>query len=132
MEYSRKVPVGGAAENAAASSEFKVMDFGSVFLIPQSKGKGGDATSVASTVSGQEAGFNVAELLVSHGLASVVPHREFEERSNYYDALLVAEAKAKASKKGVHGDKSPSNHIQDLTIVSNWSYVLSLVLTSCT
>ncbi|KAL2939573.1 Ribonuclease TUDOR 1 [Bienertia sinuspersici] len=112
MEYSRKVPLGGVVENAAASSDFRVMDFGSVFLVPQSKSKGSDATSAAS---GQEAGFNVAELLVSRGFATVVPHREFEERSNHYDALLVAESKAKASRKGVHGDKSPSNHIQDLT-----------------
>ncbi|XP_021721217.1 ribonuclease TUDOR 2-like [Chenopodium quinoa] len=118
MEYSRKVPVGGGAENAAPSSEFRVMDFGSVFLPAQSKGKGGDATSASSTVVGQENGYNVAELLVGRGLATVVPHRDFEERSNYYDALLVAEVKAKANRKGVHGEESPTNHIQDLTTAS--------------
>lgn len=118
MEYSRKVPLGGVTENAATSTEFRVMDFGTAFLIAQSKGQGGDATSVPSAGS-QEVGYNVAELLVSRGLANVVPHRDFEERSNYYDALLAAEAKARASKKGIHGGSSPSNHIQDLTTVSN-------------
>ncbi|KMT07827.1 hypothetical protein BVRB_6g146390 [Beta vulgaris subsp. vulgaris] len=117
MEYSRKVPLGGVTENAATSTEFRVMDFGTAFLIAQSKGQGGDATSVPSAGS-QEVGYNVAELLVSRGLANVVPHRDFEERSNYYDALLAAEAKARASKKGIHGGSSPSNHIQDLTTAS--------------
>ncbi|KNA18582.1 hypothetical protein SOVF_069380 [Spinacia oleracea] len=118
MEYSRKVPLGGATENAAAPSDFRVMDFGSVFLPAQSKGKGGDVTSVPSTAVAQEAGHNIAELLVSRGLATVVSHRDFEERSNYYDALLAAEAKARANKKGTHGAASPSNHIQDLTTAS--------------
>lgn len=119
MEYSRKVPLGGGSEIGAAATDYRVMDFGSVFLLSQSKGKGGgDATSVPSTAGGQEVGYNVAELLVSRGYAKVVSHRDFEERSNYYDALLVAEAKAKANKKGVHGGESPSNHIQDLTTAS--------------
>ncbi|XP_057530825.1 ribonuclease TUDOR 1-like [Amaranthus tricolor] len=118
MEYSRKVSIGGGIENVGASTDFRVMDFGSVFLPPQSKGQGADVTSVQSTAGGQPAGYNVAEMLLSRGLAKVVQHRDFEERSNYYDALLAAESKPKASRKGVHADSSantPAYHIQDLT-----------------
>ena len=121
MEYSRKVSVGGGIENVGAPTDFRVMDFGSVFLLAQAKGQGVDATSAQSTAGGQPAGYNVAEMLLSRGLAKVVQHRDFEERSNYYDALLAAESKPKASKKGVHADSganTPAYHIQDLTNVS--------------
>lgn len=116
MEYSRKVPVGGQAAQAAGTADSRVMDFGSVFLESPSKTEGDDATSMQSTAGGQQAGYNVAEMVVSHGYARVVRHREFEERSNYYDVLLTAEAKANASKKGIHSQKEPpAQHIQDLT-----------------
>jgi len=120
MEYSRKVPVGGQAAQAAGTADSRVMDFGSVFLVSPSKTEGDDATSVQSTAGSQQAGYNVAEMVVSRGYARVVRHREFEERSNYYDALLTAEAKALANKKGIHSQReSPAQHIQDLTNVSN-------------
>lgn len=116
MEYSRKVPVGGQAAQAAGTADSRVMDFGSVFLVSPSKTEGDDTTSMQSTAGGQQAGYNVAEMVVSNGYARVVRHREFEERSNYYDALLTAEAKANASKKGIHSQKEPpAQHIQDLT-----------------
>uniref|UniRef100_A0A7C9CGD0 Ribonuclease n=2 Tax=Opuntia streptacantha TaxID=393608 RepID=A0A7C9CGD0_OPUST len=116
MEYSRKVPVGGQAAQAAGTADSRVMDFGSVFLVSPSKTEGDDATSVQSTAGSQQAGYNVAEMVVSRGYARVVRHREFEERSNYYDALLTAEAKALANKKGIHSQReSPAQHIQDLT-----------------
>ncbi|KAL6319567.1 hypothetical protein AAG906_014243 [Vitis piasezkii] len=51
-----------------ASADSRVMDFGSVFL---------------------HAGVNVAELVVARGFGTVIRHRDFEERSNYYDALLL-------------------------------------------
>ncbi|KAH9625611.1 hypothetical protein KSS87_016087 [Heliosperma pusillum] len=115
MEYSRKVPVGDNTNPAAMSAESKVIDFGSVFLTPQSKGEG----VVPSTNGGQPAGSNVAEMLVVRGLAEAVKHRDFEERSSYYDALLAAESKAIANRKGKHsaGDP-PAHHIQDLTTAS--------------
>ncbi|KAI9018274.1 hypothetical protein DFJ74DRAFT_621755 [Hyaloraphidium curvatum] len=51
---------------------------------------------------------NVAEALVARGLATVIRHRrDDEDRSSAYDALLVAEAKAKEAGKGAHGGKEP-------------------------
>ncbi|XP_074294378.1 ribonuclease TUDOR 2-like [Silene latifolia] len=115
MEYSRKVPVGDSTNPAAMPAESRVIDFGSVFLAPQSKGEG----VVPSANGGQPAGSNVAEMLVVRGLAEAVKHRDFEERSSYYDALLAAESKAIANRKGKHsaGDP-PAHHIQDLTTAS--------------
>lgn len=49
---------------------------------------------------------NVAEALVSKGLATVVRYRQNDEnRSGQYDQLLAAEAKAEKSRKGVHSLK---------------------------
>jgi staphylococcal nuclease domain-containing protein 1 len=48
----------------------------------------------------------------------VIRHRDFEERSNFYDALLAAESRAIAGKKGIHSAKDPPvSHITDLTTV---------------
>lgn len=92
MEYSRKVGQGDA------------MEFGSVFV----KAEGTD--------SSQQAWGNVAELVVARGFGTVVRHRDFEERSRYYDALLAAESRAIAGKKGGHSSKEvPVMHIRDLT-----------------
>ncbi|XP_074309223.1 ribonuclease TUDOR 1-like [Silene latifolia] len=119
MEYSRKVPVGDNSNPAALSADSKVIDFGSVFLAPQSKGEGLDSSTVSSTAGGQPAGYNVAEMLVVRGLAEAVKHRDFEERSSYYDALLAAESKAITGKKGKHSSGDPpAHHIQDLTTAS--------------
>ena len=52
-------------------------------------------------------GVNVAEALVSKGLASVVRYAAGnDQRSSHYDDLLSAEEKAKKSSKGVHSTKS--------------------------
>lgn len=92
MEYSRKVGQGDA------------MEFGSVFVNAEGK----DAS--------QQAWGNVAELVVARGFGTVVRHRDFEERSSYYDALLAAESRAIAGKKGGHSSKEvPIMHIRDLT-----------------
>ncbi|XP_051115668.1 ribonuclease TUDOR 2-like [Andrographis paniculata] len=100
MEYSRKVNL---SEGATANT--KVMDFGSVFLLNPSK----DENTAA------QARTNIAELLVARGYATVVRHRDFEERSNYYDALLAAESRAISGKKGMHSAKdAPMRHITDL------------------
>ncbi|MQL91403.1 hypothetical protein Taro_024010, partial [Colocasia esculenta] len=114
MEYSRKVSTAdGPNPGAVASSgDSRVMDFGSVFLISPSNDD--DATS-----AGSQSGVNVAELVVARGFGTVIRHRDFEERSNYYDALLAAESRAMSGKKGMHSIKDPPvMHITDLTTAS--------------
>lgn len=114
MEYSRKVSFADGAAPAAGSTD-RVMDFGSVFLVNQPK----DGDDAAAPVA-QQAGINIAELLVARGLATVVRHRDFEERSNHYDALLSAESRATSGKKGMHSAKDPPvRHVTDLLTVSS-------------
>ncbi|KAJ0051795.1 hypothetical protein Pint_01311 [Pistacia integerrima] len=116
MEYSRKVP----NADGTMASDARIMDFGSVFLQSSAKGEADDTSSVPSSNSaGQPAGINVAELVVSRGFGNIIKHRDFEERSNYYDALLAAESRASSGKKGVHSSKDPPvMHITDLTTAS--------------
>ncbi|KAH1074755.1 hypothetical protein J1N35_027083 [Gossypium stocksii] len=118
MEYSRKVPMADGAIAAAAPADSRVMDFGSVFLISPAKGDGDDArAALPSTAGSQPPGLNVAELVVGRGFGTVIRHRDFEERSNYYDALLAAESRAISGKKGIHSAKDPPvTHIHDLTM----------------
>ncbi|CAF1880639.1 unnamed protein product [Brassica oleracea] len=115
MEYSRKVTPGEGATTTAD----RIMDFGSVFIPSPSKGDTEEVTT-ASAISGtQPAGVNIAELLLSRGFGNVVRHRDFEERSNHYDALLAAESRALSGKKGIHSAKeSPAMHITDLTVAA--------------
>jgi len=59
---------------------------------------------------------DVAEGLVSQGLASVVRHRETEPRSSRYEQLMVAEDRAVADGKGRFAKRLPSTPIvEDLT-----------------
>ncbi|KAG0056933.1 hypothetical protein BGZ83_002873 [Gryganskiella cystojenkinii] len=51
---------------------------------------------------------NVGEQLVLKGLADVIKSRE--DRSQFYDQLLVAEAKAKEEGKGKHSTKEPPKY----------------------
>ncbi|KAK3183294.1 hypothetical protein Dsin_030580 [Dipteronia sinensis] len=120
MEYSRKVPMGDGTPGVAGAADSRIMDFGSVFLSSPIKVEGDDASSVApSTVTGQPAGINIAELVLARGFGNVIRHRDFEERSNYYDALLAAESRATTGKKGIHSNKdSPVMHITDLITAS--------------
>ncbi|XP_012471070.1 ribonuclease TUDOR 1 [Gossypium raimondii] len=122
MEYSRKVTMadGTVAAATPASADSRVMDFGSVFLMSPVKGDGDDASAaVPSGTGNQQPGLNVAELVVGRGFGTVIRHRDFEERSNYYDALLAAESRAISGKKGIHSAKDPPvMHIMDLTIAS--------------
>lgn len=115
MEYSRKItPTDGPTTSGAAD---RVMDFGSVFI--PSPAKGDSDVVAASPAGGQPAGVNIAELILSRGFGNVVRHRDFEERSNHYDALLAAESRALSAKKGIHSAKeSPAMHVTDLTVVS--------------
>merc|ERR1719412_2932122 len=61
-------------------------------------------------------GVNVAEAIVSKGLAEVVKHRQDDDnRSSHYDELLGAQEKAKKSSKGIHSTKNvPNRRIADL------------------
>ena len=59
---------------------------------------------------------DIGELLVSEGLATTQRHREDEEKSPNYDALCLAEASAKETKKHIHASeeyKKPTTN--DLT-----------------
>ncbi|XP_010546113.1 PREDICTED: staphylococcal nuclease domain-containing protein 1-like [Tarenaya hassleriana] len=119
MEYSRKVsPADGATTSGAGDS--RVMDFGSVFLPSTTKGDADETPlPAAATDGGQQPGVNIAELVIARGFGTVVRHRDFEERSNYYDALLAVESRAITGKKGIHSAKdSPVMHITDLTTAS--------------
>ncbi|XP_050365704.1 ribonuclease TUDOR 1-like [Argentina anserina] len=94
MEYTRNV-------RKADAESSRVTDFGSVFV----------------KAEGQEQ--NVAELLVECGFGMVIKHLDFEERSTHYDALLAAEARAMAEKKGVHSSKeAPVVRLTDLTMAT--------------
>lgn len=122
MEYSRKVGLTDGVTTPAASGDTRVMDFGTVFLVNPAK-DGDDAAPAAAGAVNQPNGVNIAELLVARGFATTVRHRDFEERSNYYDALLSAESRATSGKKGMHSAKDPPvRHMTDLLTVSSTPY----------
>lgn len=61
-------------------------------------------------------GINVAEMVVGRGFATVVRHRDFEERSTYYENLVAAEARATKKKAGMHSAKEPPvAHLNDIS-----------------
>ncbi|CAI5514726.1 unnamed protein product [Closterium sp. Naga37s-1] len=118
MEYTRKMP-----PMEAGGPEGRNMEFGSAFLLTGKTDAAAAPAAPATTASGDVApavppgGVNVAEMLVTRGLATVVRHRDFEERSSQYDALLAAEAKAIKGKKNIHSNKdAPATHINDLSL----------------
>uniref|UniRef100_A0A0D6R1R8 Ribonuclease n=1 Tax=Araucaria cunninghamii TaxID=56994 RepID=A0A0D6R1R8_ARACU len=119
MEYSRKVTVTDGPAPPLPSSVMqdpRVMDFGSVFLVSPSKGEVEDVGPTVSA-SNQPEGVNVGEMVVARGFGTVIRHRDFEERSNYYDALLAAESRAINGKKGIHSARDPPvMHITDLSM----------------
>ncbi|XP_013400394.1 staphylococcal nuclease domain-containing protein 1 [Lingula anatina] len=56
-------------------------------------------------------GINVAEALISKGLASVIRYRQDDDqRSAHYDELLAAEARAEKKGVGIHSKKEPPIH----------------------
>jgi len=127
MEYSRKVGPADGSSVASGAPEGRAMDFGSVFLLNPVKADGDDVPSSVSSAGSQQNGVNIAELVVGRGFGTVIRHRDFEERSNYYDALLTAESRAISGRKGVHSAKdSPAMHITDLTIVRKIIIALNL------
>ncbi|XP_026377143.1 ribonuclease TUDOR 1-like [Papaver somniferum] len=118
MEYSRKVGTVDGPVPAAAAADSRVMDFGSVFLVSSSKVDSDDASPAPAT-GNQPAGTNIGELVIARGFGTVIRHRDFEERSNYYDSLLAAESRAIAGKKGIHSARDPPvMHITDLMTTS--------------
>jgi staphylococcal nuclease domain-containing protein 1 len=59
---------------------------------------------------------NFAEALVEKGLATVVRHRQEDDRSSQYDQLLQAETRAVAAGVGLHAkDLPPVRHINDMS-----------------
>ncbi|KQJ97123.1 ribonuclease TUDOR 1 [Brachypodium distachyon] len=117
MEYSRRISTvdGQNAAPTTNMADTRVLDYGSVFL--GSPAGGDDTSSIPNT--GNQPRINVAELLLSRGFAEISKHRDYEERSHYFDALLAAHSRAEKAKKGLHSDKlSPVMHITDLTMVS--------------
>lgn len=70
---------------------------------------------------------NVAEALVSKGLATVVKYRpDDDQRSSRYDDLLTAENKAAKSQLGLHSKKDyPPLRVTEIVNVSVFSFVVS-------
>ena len=59
---------------------------------------------------------NLAEKLCEAGLVNVIAHRDEDDRSEYYDDLLMAEESAKKSRKGLHAGAQPTpRRFTDLT-----------------
>ena len=63
---------------------------------------------------------NIAEALISKGLATCLRHRQDDDqRSSCYDDLMAAEARALKNAKGVHSKKdAPIHRVADVSQVS--------------
>ena len=70
-------------------------------------------------------GINIAEALISKGLATALRHRQDDDqRSSQYDDLLAAESRASKNGKGLHSKKEPPIHrVADISGVSGSSVV---------
>jgi staphylococcal nuclease domain-containing protein 1 len=97
IEYSRASPARPADDKRPA---LPARYFASVFLE-----RGGNSK-------------NVAEALLLAGLGEAVRHRSGDERSSHYDALLEAQAAAKARAKGIHNDSEGAETIQRIKDVT--------------
>jgi len=61
-------------------------------------------------------GVNVANLLLERGYATVLRHRQGEDRSEDYDMLMATEMKAQTEGKGLHSDKEfPPPKVTDVS-----------------
>lgn len=78
-------------------------------------GQGSFPEKICCTVTA--GGVNVAEALISKGLATVVRYAAGnDERSSKFDELLQAEEKAKKTGKGLHDKKNiPTHRVTDMT-----------------
>ncbi|XP_022908359.1 staphylococcal nuclease domain-containing protein 1 [Onthophagus taurus] len=72
-------------------------------------------------------GSNVAEALVSKGLATVVKYRQDDDqRSSHYDDLMAAETKANKSQKGIHDKKNvPVHRVIEIDAAKSKQYLSS-------
>uniref|UniRef100_A0A3B4WF51 Staphylococcal nuclease domain-containing protein n=1 Tax=Seriola lalandi dorsalis TaxID=1841481 RepID=A0A3B4WF51_SERLL len=72
-------------------------------------------------------GINIAEALVSKGLATVIRYRQDDDqRSSHYDELLAAEARAIKNGKGLHSKKEvPIHRVADISGVE-LTFLLSI------
>ncbi|XP_074374885.1 ribonuclease TUDOR 1-like isoform X2 [Apium graveolens] len=103
MEYSRKVNI-AEGRGAPKHPEAGVMDFGSIFVESQSS-NAEDSPPAQSAAGSQRYMTNIAQMMVAHGLAEVIRHKDYEARSNHYEALFAAEFHARAARKGMHSGK---------------------------
>lgn len=95
----------GAPKHPAAE---RVMDFGSIFVKSQSR-NAEDSPVAPSAAGSQHYMPNIAEMVVSHGFAEVIIHKDYEPRSNHYEELFAAEFHARAARKGMHsGEDAPA------------------------
>jgi len=107
MEYTRKIPIGGAAATNESTSNqsqqpSRELSFGTVTIEEKDKG----------TVKQ----VNAATMLLVRGLAQAVKHRGDDDRSSVYDDLLEAESQAIKARKNIHGGKKPgAPRINDLS-----------------
>ncbi|RHY33831.1 hypothetical protein DYB32_001561 [Aphanomyces invadans] len=103
VEYERN-----NAQNDAGS----LLTFASVFLEPAAQKKKGDSAPAER--------INLGEQLLLDGFGEVVRHKQDEEKSGYYDALVAAEAAARAAKRGqFSGKPSPEARVTDLCFDGN-------------
>ncbi|OAV88251.1 hypothetical protein PTTG_01501 [Puccinia triticina 1-1 BBBD Race 1] len=62
------------------------------------------------------AGINAANLLLERGYATVLRHKQGEDRSQDYDTLMATEMKAQTEGKGLHSDKEfPPPKVTDVS-----------------
>ena len=78
-------------------------------------------------------GINVAEALISKGLATALRHRQDDDqRSSQYDDLLAAENRAAKNGKGLHNKKEPPMHrVADISGVTKDLSLINPVLNFC-
>ena len=79
---------------------------------------------MSSCLNGEFCCRNVAEALVSKGLATVVRYRQGDDqRSSCYDDLLKAEDRAEKKAVGMHSKKdSPVIRVADISGVSHYCH----------
>ena len=83
-----------------------------------------DDNTAANIVTDCLPGSNIAEALVSKGLARVVRYRQDDDqRSSHYDELLAAEARAEKKGVGLFSKKeSPLHRVADIAgVMMMWS-----------
>lgn len=96
------------------------MDFGSIFVESQSN-NAEDSPLALSAAGSQHYMTNIAEMMVAYGLAEVIRHKDYEARSNHYEALFAAEFHARVARKGMHSGKDAPVIIDFLTVRNSTS-----------